>query len=511
MRTISIIVICILLICTIGNSQSDYYLVDSTKKLSQQDCSKFCSQSVKKCKRLEQALKKSTDKALKKYFEVEEHMLLQLCNANESHAESLLKTSTYARNRFEDNVKRSATKDLKTENPTLKTLDDFERSVSSPVLSNQIFGTDEDNSPCECVGLEDLKKAKHDLKIELKRAELAKDFIHERNVYLQSVYSPYSNLNVDIRALEKLDFYFHQSMAERLSIFSDLTNFETRVFEILPRQLLAMEVTQNSLNTSIGKGVPMVGDQPMKDFISKLNSLIEKESYSKEKLSGVKNELYNNLDTPPTQNLSDSITSNELFTKEQLKEQPDSSVKSKSTKEVWKPNPLKGKRFRDRLIYGSSLQPLRGNGILPSRVDLSGQIGYQVISKMSLSIAIAHSVLIPIEKLFVKEKPMESLASRSYDIRAICDWQIRKNFYFQGSYEIKSIFQNYNRLNSPFSNNNSNYPTFLFGLKLKTPLGKRSNQTIELLYDFFHKKNQSQAVVIRFGMDFTPKHAFKSI
>jgi hypothetical protein len=485
--------------------------VDSTTNISQKDCSKFCSQSIKKCKKLEKTLKNSTDKALKKYFKVEENLLSQLCDVNEAHAESLLKTSTYARNRFEDNVKRSSAKDLKTENQTLKTLDDFERSVALSAISTQIFRTDEDNSPCECVGLEDLKKAKNDLKIELKRAELAKDFIHERNVYLQSVYSQYSNLNVDIRALEKLDFYFHQSMAERLSIFSDLTNFETRILEILPREFLAIDGTQSSLNTSIGKGVPMVGDQPMKDFISKLNSQIEKQSNSKEKPNVMKNGLYNNLDKIPTQNLSDSITSKELFTKEQLKEEADSSVKSKSTNEVWKPNPLKGKRLRDRLIYGSSLQPLRGNGILPSRVDLSGQIGYQVISKMSLSIGIAHSVLIPVEKLFVKEKSMGSLASRSYDIRAICDWQIRQNFYFQGSYEIKSIFQNYNRLNSPFSNDNSNYPTFLFGLKLKTPLGKRSNQTIELLYDYFHRKNQSQAIVIRFGMDFTPKHAFKSI
>jgi hypothetical protein len=114
------------------------------------------------------------------------------------------------------------------------------------------------------------------------------------------------------------------------------------------------------------------------------------------------------------------------------------TLRQKLEKKNWAPNPLKTKRFVDRLIYTNALQLDRKTNWFPSCGTITGGIGYQVSKKSSVGIGLHYSIALD----NVEEKKGEialnkrKLLSNGYGGRAFADLLLLKSIYLQGSYEL---------------------------------------------------------------------------
>lgn len=490
-------------------SQKDDYVSEENIELSGEDCSRFCSYGIKKCKKLQRRLSRSTSKALSRYSTLEDMVFQKICSLDEENAESLNRASVYAHNRLQGNLRRADHNKLNLSGVSFK---NFERLDSIFSQEGKAHSSNFESS-CRCEGVMELQRAQEDLKIELKKTEIVKDFIHERNIYLHKVLSRYPEVNLSLNPLEKLDYYFDQSIKEDLSIFSDQTRLEQKIFSTLNTAVsgqVPLEVPLGS-SSKLDPSEISVSELPMKDFISKIHESLGQSINNFKEFKGLEN---------PIPNSKEELDSDIVFPRQEgpISGDLDSLIfenrrkletVSEERKEDWKKNPLKEKRFIDRLIYGSNLQPIRSNLLVPRGIDLSFQLGYQTLPKMSLGMGVSHSVNWSLEKLF-QESRVGNISSRnSYALRSFVNWELHNSIFFQMNYEVNSIFGEYSDLILPFSQNGRNQPSILSGVKLRTPSGKRSNQSVELLYDFLHARYGRQAFVVRFGMEFLPRHSYR--
>ena len=184
-------------------------------------------------------------------------------------------------------------------------------------------------------------------------------------------------------------------------------------------------------------------------------------------------------------------------------------IEAEKKKNEWKKNPLKSKRFIDRVVYNFNLQASPRTTLFPTAGILSGQAAYQLTTKMNLGLGCSYILSFHKPTMDLEGNRTALLQSGGYNLRSYYDWNFHRRIFFQTNYElnyrtpIRSI-EFVNPYQSPALR-----PSILAGLKLKTPTSKRTQKTVEILYDFMHNQNRQPALVVRMGMDLMPKHGIK--
>ena len=137
-------------------------------------------------------------------------------------------------------------------------------------------------------------------------------------------------------------------------------------------------------------------------------------------------------------------------------------------------------------------------------------MGYRVTT--SMNIGVGASYLVGIATQSGSDKPnIHRLSSNGFNLRSYFDGKVRGNLFLQTNYEV-SYRNSFSETNLFRAQNLSEYSrqSFMLGIKMKTPSTKRSQKTVEILYDFLHKQTGQPALVVRMGMEFLPKHAHKN-
>jgi hypothetical protein len=445
----------------------------------------------------------------------EDKLLHQLCSVNERQAESLLRNSLYSFRRYESISTRDVSTPLKNSNAELD---------STTIALN--FIQNNESLKCDCHDYEHLKKAQADLKTELKKTELAKEYIGERKSYLQKVAGTNDALKKSVQSLEKTDYYFAQNVQEFCNIYKDRSGPEQVFFKFLGSLMPKANLPSSGLLATIqNSSATSANVESMATALTQFESAASKAGSSAGAAISGENPLQKALELAKEQTPKESekLLANETNSVKQygeLIENTDASsiaVEHDSTEVIvheekdskdWKKNPLKSKRLQDRLFYGLSFQANPHTSIFPTTGAINSQVGFQMTKNMN--VGLGGSYLVGFDKKLLNEnRAIKQIQSNGYTWRAFADHRIKQSLFLQIGYE-NSFRRQANGLNVGISEGQSeNYESLLAVLKLKTPARKKSRKTVELLYDFRHRHTGQPAIVFRAGLEFLPKHSYR--
>ncbi len=527
-------------------------------EVTEKQCARFAKRSVKRMDKLTARIRKTNDAYLAKFKESENALMQRLCFINEQSAEGMMQDAWYSFNRFENICGREGNNAPKGYFAELDTLTQATNYISSQRsgTSGQLQVTEAHPSPdsnqqvsnspnqqvatCNCSGLSEIKAANARLKKELKRSEMIGQYMRERQTFLNKALANTPDGVAAMQGMQQCTHYYSAQIKEYKSIFTDRSSIEKLVMgQLMKNQEFAQFMNANgqlalpaggrSLSTGEGPRVrleDLLAQAP--DETKALMTALQtpagaKATNIKQALDDTKNDAQNvagdaqklKNDLGNVNSESDSL--NQRISKSTNQQIPDSlnqqiSNSPNQQANKWQPNPLRTKRFIDRIQYGCTFQADRRNYFFPLSGTLAGQTSFQM--HKNSNIGLGASWIIGFDRLRGSagtELPVvKSFASNGLGLRSFIDCRLRGSLYLQGCYEI-----NYrNSLPNPQllkPNPSSTSESCLLGLKLKYPSSnKRSKPTLEVLYDFMHNRTGQPAFVLRMGVEFNRKHGLKN-
>jgi hypothetical protein len=531
-KTLIALFICAFAYFSEAQISEDYFVGrDSSLILTEKQCNKFSKRASKKCDRLAARIHKSTDSYFQKFEALEEKALMSICETDERHAESLMRGSLYSFRRMESMQERKGKEQLGTNIPEFDSLNlaaEYLIDRDNDLILNDTTVLTE---KCTCEGLSTLKKSQANLRVELKRTEIIQSYVKERSHYLNGLGDEYPQIVESLQSLEKVNYYMAAQSNEYLNLFADRSRPEKLLFGALNKipgfsefaslnkqmpqtSALASGITGQTMDIAMAEFKSAAQNQGLdptellnqsfglKNIVSKneeVKGSIQDARKNTESLIAEINEEYKTMK---------SDSSLQVTQKEKMKNEIDLSAK-----ENWEPNPLKTKRFVDRLTYGTSLQANPHTTFFPTTGTFAAQASFQVTTKMNLGLGASYMLAYSKSAIEGSEFKRMRLRSNGYAFRSFYDFNVHRNIFLQVNYEFNhrvSSTEYLNPLIRPLSIASTNgQQAFLVGLNLKTPSSKRTRKTLEMLYDFMHDKTGQPALSVRMGMEFLPKNTYK--
>lgn len=163
----------------------------------------------------------------------------------------------------------------------------------------------------------------------------------------------------------------------------------------------------------------------------------------------------------------------------------------------FKPNNTKTQTFKQRLEKGFNLQFGKTNSLVPTTADIGMNIGYKLNDKSVIGLGASY-------KMGMGSIQRISITHQGVGLRSYLDWQLKKQFYISGGYEMNhnAQFKNIQQLQEYNAWQQSGLVGITKKIELKTKLTKGTK--IQLLYDMLARQHVpvSQSVVFRVGYNF---------
>jgi len=163
----------------------------------------------------------------------------------------------------------------------------------------------------------------------------------------------------------------------------------------------------------------------------------------------------------------------------------------------FKPNNTKTQTFKQRLEFGNNFQFAKNNSFVPTTADLGLSLGYKLNDKSVIGIGASY-------KMGLGSIQHISITHQGVGFRSFVDWQLKKQFYITGGYEMNynAAFKNIQQLQLYNGWQNSG----LVGLSKKINIKKKFTKgtKIQVLYDMLARQHMpvTQPVVFRVGYNF---------
>lgn len=523
MRALAILIGCISLFSSIeSNAQFDYVLSDSSGvMLSDPECAKFSKRSVKRLEKLTSRIKKANDRYLDEFIKKQDELLQSLCTIDELGAEAMIQDACFSHRRFENICARE-----KDQKPMVYRAEIDTLTLAVNFLETNAKKGDSAGGRCLCKQFAELKAANKNLELELKRSELITNYIQERKNYLTRTLDATPFAHLQLNSISHSLHYYKAQLTELNTIFADRSKIEHFIFS----KLLSNSQFSAFANAHGQLALPnAVNTTPAKLSFSQLlaeapkatsditNAIMSNKDMKKIDLRELgletgKNMLgYSDTLTARAPDIAGDVGQDSLSGEVKSHKE---IVKSNKEKE-WKPNPLKTKRFVDRLNWGINFQADKRNNLFPLSGTLAINSSYQV--HKNSNIGIASSYIIGFNRYMPHTNEqipvIRSFQNNGINLRSFVDFKLKGAIFFQCNLE-----RNYRRgMNA--SGNHSLFDLqsfdirstgFLAGLKIKYPSSnKLSKPTLEILYDFLSPKNGQPALVFRVGVEFNRKHGLR--
>ena len=421
------------------------------------------------------------------------------CTVNpEARAEAMMQDAQFSFNRFESICRRDVTGGPARYTPELDTL-----SMALAYLDTQ-------HDKCKCEKNGNVQEGLVQLKMEMKRTENIQQYLRERNSFLERALKNDAALKSQLNGLTRTSTYFSQQSADYINLFSDRANIEKSIFGALQKiPAFSSYMGQFGAMPALNPTPPAIG---MKESL-KLNDLLEMApEESKNILTEISNASHDVSEKSSA--LVETTAASGRDQKELMGELlaakdsiPDKKGLPREKKEKWQPNPLRTKRFVDRVKMNTNMQWDKRSYFLP----LSGTVGiattYQLHQRINIGVGGSFIVALgyPILLKGETETTKFHVHSNGMGFRSLVDFQLKGMLFAQCGYE-----RNYREILAGSDLSTQWTQSALAGVKLKYPVrNKRSKPTMEIMYDFLHHNNQP-AFVIRAGIELRGKHSLKN-
>jgi hypothetical protein len=504
--------------------QEDYFVVTNsdsitTSKISVRQCNRFIQAATRRTVKLNAKVKKANDYYLGLYSRTEQKLLEQLCLKNEASANALIDDSWYRNNRFNNKCKREQNQKP---NKYYPELDSLTRSVSQlehlPIHVSDKKAANKEG--CGCEGTAEFKKAKQSLEKEIKRSELISQYFKEQNQALASTLHSSPELSGLLKPMQGAQAYFGLQLKELQSLFGDRSLIESKLMGVLMNSIGGSGIPSSTIPTAgMQTAKPVELSDLLKDSpdLTKLKVQLIKENPEAMQVLKYQNELKDLKKVMPK---SDSLTKDldmdsliKPAVLDSLKNQLSSSdsldsTNQKKEKKDDKINPLKIKRWRDRMSFTNSFQPDQSTSFLPKGFTLNTQLMYQWTKKSNIGMGGNYfSSIVPVSaKVGENHTWNNRVVSGGYGYKIGMDLQLKAFLFLQGNYEVnfRNVLVNTHGLSSGREQLNA----CLLGLKFVYGAGTKKS-TSEILYNFNHQSGQP-AIVFRTGIQLVSKHRYQS-
>lgn len=459
--------------------------------------------SASKCRKLTSKTKNLRVRSLSQFAKAEDELLSKLCTINERQAETLLRNSLYSFRGFEALMAEGVQGSPSTGSTELDSTSHAIAFIDKKLPNG-----------CSCDGVIELKQAKTELDAELKRSETTARYISGRRQYLSKVAGTEKSLLGSLQSIEKTDYYFNAGLSENISVFRDRSIAEKLFFQFLSQFLKAkVPIESEALADALDKTPPTTSYAQSMDVVKdKFEDSAKRAGRTSTKLlpakvSDHKNKLRENETISSIETAIDSVANG----RNEARSSKDQTVNNRNVstrheKSEWKKNPLKSKRLQDRLYYGAYFQADPRTKYFPTTGTINCLLGFQLTANLNIGVGLSY--LLGFDKQRLSSRDIQQpFTMNGYTLKSCLNHRLKGPIYLLGSYELSD--RSFNESIRVHSGNNTYHIAVLTGIQLRTAKGRRHNQTVELLYDFKHNYTGQPAIVLRFGLEVLPKHAYR--
>jgi hypothetical protein len=533
-----------------ATSQSDDYTKPKEVNYITQ---KYLNQADRKIVKLHKQISKKNNKTLYKFSQQEEKILYKYCEKNPTHADILFEYSGYSFNRINKILIKTKGKPSE----YFPQLDTISSSLHLAEKDHSLLDPEANKIKIE-KKLNTALLHLNQLNIPLEKYEAISQHTRSRKSVLNELAKENPLLKKDVTNLNKEAYYYQQQIAEYKSLFKDrakaentamawlrktpvfnnfikkygqLAMFNSQVPRATPAIPLDIEASSTELSTSLemsGSNLNLteISAPTIADISSASMSAMPMDT------EVTSTELSTSLEVPNSnlnlENLTPTLASTKKLISDRISELAQtgeglSAKKAEETKNLFKklkaspiksgtladapdfkPNPLKTKRFIDRVTYGGNLQFIPSTYIYPLGCGLGAQVAYQLHVKSSAGLGASYTAG------FGKDIGHLKYSHSGYGVRSFIDYQLKKILYLQGGAERNFLPQTKALLGETiFTNQLTPVNAALLGLKIKANSTKQSSQTLEISYNFLHTE-RSPAMVVRAGWEFGGKNKVKN-
>lgn len=361
-------------------------------------------------------------------------------------------------------------------------------------LTNTIKYLDEEKDKLDTKLVKPLAKAKGKIKefeTAQDNADALEQFIKERKKQLIEQSLQYIGKSKYLQKIDKEAYYYVETIKNYKQLFTDQQKAEETALKILNRiPAFTKFIEQNSMLSSLFR-MPAAGTPA---GAANLAGLQTRASV---------NELIRNQIAAGGPSGMDQFRANLSAAQAEankLKEkllQKGGGGSSDAELPSFKPNNQKSKTFRQRLEFGSNFQTGKTYAWLPASADIAVTLGYKLNNRSIVGIGTSY-------KMGIGSLQRMSISHQGIGLRSFVDWQLKKQFYVSGGFEMNynAQFKNFQQLQQFSAWQQSG----LIGLSKKIPLKTKwvKGTNVQLLYDVLANNHMpvSRPVIFRVGYQF---------
>ncbi|HEX7845858.1 MAG TPA: hypothetical protein VF476_08680 [Chitinophagaceae bacterium] len=323
--------------------------------------------------------------------------------------------------------------------------------------------------------------AVNELGSQFNKADAIRKFLKERKQLLQEQLSQYGFAK-ELKRLNKSVYYYSQQINEFKSLLKDKKKREKKALELLSNSSAFKEfMRKNSQLASLfrlpGNGPSSTADLAGLQTRASVNNLIQQQVGA----NGMQ-QFQQNMQAAQSQ-------------LQQLKNKIQNRGSDGLIPEGFKPNNQKTKSFWKRLEYGTNIQTVKSNGLLPVTSDVGLSLGYKLSDRSAVGIGASYKMG------WGSSIRNINITHQGVGLRSYADMKIKGSFWLTGGYELnyRSAFENFAQLEDKSKWQQSGLIGLSKVVSLRTKFFKKTK--LQLLWDFlsYEQVPKTQAVVFRVG------------
>lgn len=426
-------------------------------------------------------LEKNAERGLSRMYKLESKALKRLAKTDSNAAEDLLRD-------LEVKYKTIQEKGNRLIRPTqyVPSLDTLSTSLQFLATHSPLLSTVKG-------GEKQLQEALRNLSLlqdELNRGDAVKQFIRERQQYLQGELSKLG-VTRELKKINKQAYYYGQQFNELRVALADRQKLERKTLELLSRSKAFQDfLRKNSLLASLFRAPgDNPGDPNYLAGMAGLQTRAQVNGLIQQQISG------------GGPNATAALRNNLNEAQSQLDQRRNKVMRSGggNSDDImpngFKPNNQKTKSFLQRLEYGTNIQTQQATSFFPVTSDIGLSVAYKLNDKSAIGFGASYKLG------WGRNWSNISLSSQGAGLRSFLDWQIKGSFWLTGGYErnYRSTFRDFSALRNLSGWQESGLLGISKVISVKSKLFRKTK--FQLLLDFLSSRQipKTQPVIFRFG------------
>jgi hypothetical protein len=446
--------------------------VDSSLQKASQLPGKYLSQVQQKSTRIERQVNKRADKALSRLLKQEKKMKARLWKVDSVAASNIFTRSIDSMGSLKAGLKNKVTSRLPLGNSYLDSLGSSLKFLEG---NGELLGASKDKLAGVTGSIESLQG-------KLQQADQIKAYIREHKKQLKEQLSRYTGFTKDLQKINKEAYYYGQQISEYKSVLKDKKKAEAKAMELLKKMPAYNDFIRK--NSQLASLFNLGAGGNTAQSLEGLQTRTQVEQMIQQRLGSdpaARAAVSQQMDQARSQ-------LNELKSKfpdlDNAGDMPD-----------FKPNPMKTKRFVQRLEFGGNIQFQKSNRYFPTTSDIAGQIGYKFHKNGTAGIGMSY-------KLGMGTGWNNIVIShQGVGLRSFVDWKLKGTFFVNGGFEQNyvSTIAHAQQLKDWSGWQGS----ALLGVSKKYKVSAKLKGNIMLLYDFLASRNTPSTSPVKLRLGYT--------